>query len=35
MAQTQIATGHALAPIIVQRQLFLEQKKAAYFTRFF
>lgn len=35
MAQTQIVTGHALAPLIVQRQLFLEQKKAAYFTRFF
>ena len=35
MARTQIATGHALAPIIVQRQLFLEQKKAAYFSKFF
>ena len=35
MAHTEIATGHALAPIIVQKQLFLEQKKAAYFTRFF
>jgi N4-gp56 family major capsid protein len=35
MARTQIATGHKLAPIIVQRQLFLEQKKAAYFSKFF
>ena len=35
MARTQIATGHALAPVIVQRQLFLEQKKAAYFSKFF
>jgi len=35
MAHTAIATGHALAPVIVQRQLFLEQKKSAYFTRFF
>ena len=35
MARTAIATGNALAPVIVQRQLFLEQKKAAYFTRFF
>lgn len=35
MAHTTITTGHALAPVIVQRQLFLEQKKAAYFTRFF
>lgn len=35
MARTQIATGHVLAPVIVQRQLFLEQKKAAYFSKFF
>lgn len=34
MARTAIATGNALAPIIVQKQLFLEQKKAAYFSRF-
>lgn len=35
MARTTIATGADLSPIIVQRQLFLEQKKNAYFTRFF
>ena len=35
MARTQIATGHKLAPFIVQKQLFLEQKKAAYFSKFF
>ena len=35
MARTQIATGSALAPIIVQRQLFLETKKQSYFNRFF
>lgn len=34
MAHTEIATGHALAPIIVQRQLFLDQVKKAYFSRF-
>lgn len=35
MAQTQIASTSALVPVIVQRQIFLEQKKNAYFTRFF
>lgn len=35
MAHTTIETGNALAPIIVQRQIFLEQKKSAYFSRFF
>jgi N4-gp56 family major capsid protein len=35
MARTAIPTGNALAPVIVHRQLFLEQKKNAYFSRFF
>lgn len=35
MARTNIPTGHALAPIIVQKQLFLDSKKKAYFPRFF
>ena len=34
MARTEIPTGHALAPIIVQRQLFLDQVKKSYFSRF-
>ncbi len=34
MARTEITTGHALAPIIVQRQLFLDQVKKSYFSRF-
>lgn len=36
MARTSIPTGHALAPIIVQKQLFLDQVKQSYFAnRFF
>ncbi len=34
MAHTEIPTGHALAPVIVQRKLFLDTVKKAYFTRF-
>lgn len=35
MARTQIASGNPLAPVIVQKKLFLETKKEAYFSRFF
>jgi len=35
MAHTTIETGNALAPVIVQKKMFLETKKDSYFGKFF
>ena len=35
MSRTQIQSGNALSPVIVQRKLFLDQKKNSFFSRLF